>query len=218
MGAAIGLIVEGIPGSGKSTLIRAMRGHKKFLDHSDTSSLIFGEEMTQRTLEMRTQSGQITAADHFHLFDELLTLLEKQQERFAERGWDGNRGTKRIPYLLERFHLTHATYYPYLRNLDFSAVEERLALLNARGCLLTMERDVMKERIIESRPFAPWRTYISRYGKTDEEIVEHYWRQQDQMKEKAAASRLPWLIINTTKESWDEIVPEMLAHWFEERK
>lgn len=218
MGAAIGLLIEGIPGTGKSTLIRAIVRHQQFLDREDTSCLVFGEEMTQRTLEMRTQSGQISPEDHFELLGELLTLLERQQERFAERGWDGIKGKKRIPYLLERFHLTHASYYPYLRDRDFSMVENRLARLDARGCLLTIEREVMQQRIIESRPFSPWRAYISRYGKTDDEIVEHYWREQEEMKQRAAASCLPWIVVDTTAGRWDELVPKLLSHWFDPLK
>lgn len=215
MGAAKGLIVEGIPGTGKSTLIRTIQRQERFLKRDTVTSLIFGEEMTQRTLERRTNAGEATAEDHFQLFDELLSLLERQQERFADRGWRGEKGSRHILYLLERFHLTHATYYPYLRDADFSDTEERLLRLGARGCLLTMERHVMRERIIESRPFPAWRSYISRYGENEDAILEHYWRQQEQMREKAERSPLPWLVLDTTKANWVELAPKLLSHWFD---
>jgi thymidylate kinase len=214
VGAAKGLIVEGIPGTGKSTLIRTIQRQERFLKRDTITCLIFGEEMTQRTLEKRMHKGNLSAEDHFQLFDELLALLERQQERFAGRGWTGEKDSKHIYYLLERFHLTHATYYPYLREADFSAVEERLLRLGARGCLLVMERHVMRERIIESRPFPAWRSYIARYGDNEDAIVEHYWRQQEQMLAKAERSPLPWLVLDTTNANWVELAPRLLSHWF----
>jgi thymidylate kinase len=213
MGAARGLIVEGIPGTGKTTLIREIQRMERFVARQAVSFLLFGEEMTQRTLEWKTLQGTLKPDDHFALFDELLMLLEQQQIRFHERGWKGENASQQFLYLLERFHLTHTTYYPYLEQADFTQVEERLLKVGARGCLLVMEPSVMRQRIIDSRPYPGWRAYIARYGADEKAIIEHYIRQQNAMLERAKQSRLSWLVLDTSQMNWVELAPRILAHW-----
>ncbi len=213
MGASKGIIIEGIPGSGKTSTIRQIQRLPAFLQREATTLLLLGEEITQRTLELRTQEGSLSAEDHQQLLDELITPLEQKQERFLKRGWSGGESRFQFLYLLERFHLTHATYYPYLQDWDYSAIEERLKKLSAKGCLFVMDPAVMRYRIIESRPYPAWRRYLARYGKNDEEIVEHYVRQQEAMLQRAHTSGLDWLILDTTEANWSIVASKVWKHW-----
>lgn len=169
--------------------------------------------MTQRTLERRSQEGNVTVDDHLQLLDEILLPLEQQQRRFADRGWNGTQEQFGFLYLLERFHLTHATNYSYLHDWDFSAIEQRLYALSGKGCLLIMDPEVMKQRIIDSRPFPGWRNYLSRFGETDEQILSHYVHQQEHMRLMVQKSKLEWLIINTSEANWSLVASSVWKHW-----
>lgn len=213
LGAARGLLIEGIPGTGKTCTIRQIQRIPAFSQRASTSLLMIGEEMTQRTLERRSLEGSLSAKDHIELLDEILLPLEQQQKRFAERGWDGSQEQFGFTYLLERFHFTHVTNYGYMRDWDFSTIEERLNDLSGKGCLLVMDPEVMKQRIIDSRPFPAWRKYISRYGESDEKILAHYLEQQERMRELVQKSKLNWLVINTSEANWSVVATSVWKHW-----
>lgn len=213
MGAARGMVIEGIPGSGKTSTIRQLQKLQAFCQREATTFLLFGEEMTQRTLELRMKENRLSVEDHEKLLDELLSPLELQQQRFAERGWRGEQRTFEFLYLFERFHLTHATYYPYLTGWNYQSIEERLVNLSAKGCLLVMDQAVMQERIINSRPFPGWRNYLARYGETDQAIINHYVRQQEALIQEVKQSQLDWLVVDTTEANWSLVAPQVWKHW-----
>ncbi|MGD8190894.1 hypothetical protein ACQCN2_13030 [Brevibacillus ginsengisoli] len=213
MGAARGLIVEGIPGSGKTSTIRQLQKLPEFGQRESTSFLLFGEEITQRTLELRNREGLLSVDDHESLLGELLFPLEQQQKRFAERGWNGEEKDLQFLFLFERFHLTHATYYSDLAGWNYQPIEERLSNLSAKGCLLVMSPEVMQERIIDSRPFTRWRNYIARYGDTNQAIIEHYVRQQEALLREVKRSLLDWLVVDTTQANWSLVASELWKYW-----
>lgn len=188
-----GLIIEGIPGTGKTTLLKKMRQTNMGEKLACSSSFVFSEEITQRVLEKQFNKGATNKSHHLELLEEIILPMENYKTRLLNRGWD----ELHFYYILERFHLTHASYYSYLDWEDLETIDWRLKKLGAKACLLTMKEEVFIERIIDRRGMA-WHIYLSRYGETEKEIVKHYMRQQDQLIYLLSKTNLPTLVIDTT--------------------
>lgn len=200
-----GLIIEGIPGTGKTSLLKKLRQTDIGERLACRSDFVFSEEITQRVLEKKFNEGTINKRHHLELLEDILSPLESYKSKLLNRGW---RETQ-FYYILERFHLTHAIYYPYLVWDDVENIDDRLNDLAAKICLLTMKEDVFIERIVRRRG-TPWRKYISRYGKTEKDIVNHYIRQQKELIYLTSKSKLPTLVIDTTHISSEETYKKVL--------
>lgn len=200
-----GLILEGIPGVGKSTLLEKLK--EDVNQHIKApSSFIFAEEITQRVLEKDFNNGKTDKSHHVELLEDIISPLENYQERLFKRGFDD----LQFFYILERFHLTHASYYSYLSWEDFKDIDKRLENLGAKLCLLRMEPEVFIERIIHRRG-AFWKRYLSRYGKTEREIKNHYIKQQKDIEKLAEKTNLPFLLLDTTQKDWENLYEEIKA-------
>lgn len=209
-----GLVLEGVPGTGKSTIIRAMRELPGFRRRSQLSTLIIAEELTQRVLEPAWNRGDLLPEHHR---DHLMGILEPMVRFDAllrSRGWSGS-PDQHFLFLLERFHLTHVTYYPHLSWDDVQEVDGLLHSLDARLLILTCEAPVLRERIL-GRPSPAWRRYMSRYGETDDEIVEHYLQQQRALMEMSSRSRLSCKVMDVTHRGEREIAGEAWGHLVED--
>lgn len=205
-----GLVIEGIPGTGKSTLIHHLSRHPTILNREFMTFLTYGEEITQRVLERKDNQGQITKQDNLDLLQEIVNPLENYENYYQHR-WSTSAGY-RFAFILERFHLTHATYFEHIEWEDMVEFDRKLARLNTKICLLTLSRAVMKDRIIYRRG-EQWRNYISRFGTTEEEIIDHYWQVQRQKKKLAAKSKLPVLAVDTSQISVEQTAEKVIDFW-----
>jgi len=95
---------------------------------------------------------------------------------------------------------------------DVEEIDRRLAKLNCKLCLLTMDDSILEDRIISGRNSA-WRGYLSRYGKTNEEILEYYAVQQKLLRSLCDKSELDTLIVDTTEASVDDTLDQALNFW-----
>ena len=92
------------------------------------------------------------------------------------------------------------------------SIDARLAQLNGRLCLLTMDESQIEDRIILDRDDG-WREYLTRYGQTNTEIVTHYAERQRLMVNLCQRSRLPTTILNTSNLSEAEALDHVLEFW-----
>lgn len=205
-----GLVIEGIPGTGKSTLIHHLSRHPTISNREFMTFLTYGEEITQRVLEKKHNQGQISKQDNLNLLREIIDPLENYRDYYQQR-WSSSAGYK-FAFILERFHLTHTTYFEHLDWSDVIEFDRKLARLNTKVCLLTLSRSVMKDRIIYRRG-EEWRNYISRFGTTEEEIIDYYWQVQQQKKKLAAKSKLPVFTVNTSQISERKAVEKVINFW-----
>jgi hypothetical protein len=122
-----------------------------------------------------------------------------------------NRTNHRLPFLLERFHFTHVFHYglswEHVRSID-----ERLAKINCKVCVLEVNETDMEQRIILERD-AGWRKYLQRFGYSNIEIVDYYKKQQVLLLGLLQRTKLEWLRINTSETGIDETVSRLIAFW-----
>ena len=203
----------GICGTGKTAVFRALIQSDRFVRKSFLSCIALSEHQTQRVLERKEREHGLVAADNISLLEQQVTYLESLGDRLNQMQWcHENRSNMRIPYILERFHFTHVYHYKHMRWEDVADIDSRLANLNCKLCLLTMDTSVLKHRIITSRD-AGWREYLKRYGDSDEEIVGHYVMQQKTLHRLCKQSKLETLIVDTTDSDIEKVVEQVLDFW-----
>jgi thymidylate kinase len=208
-----GLILEGICGTGKTTLLRALVQSARFTRKTFLSSIVLSEHQTQRVLERKEREQGLAVADNLTLLDQHVSCLESMHERLDQMPWRANNRTNmRVVFLLERFHLTHVYHYSYMSWDDVKGIDARLAKLNCKLCLLTMDNSIFKKRIIDSRDSA-WREYLGRHGDSDDEILDHYRKQQEYLRRLCQKTALNVSVCDTTNMSVDETVGQVLDFW-----
>ncbi len=210
-GGCSGIIVEGVPGSGKSTLIQQLRFERGFVDREQTSTFIYGEEITQRVLEPAYNQGKLNAHDHIRHLRSLLEPLQRYYAILDARGW-GTSSKHQYVYLFERFHLTHVVYYSYVKWADVQSIDNKLSRLSAKILILTATPQVLRERIFEERN-SRWLSYIKRYGSNREEILAHYRRRQSQFLSVAEKTSLPVKIVDTSETEPSDLAQLTTDYW-----
>ncbi len=166
-----GLILDGICRTGKTTIFRSLLQAAPFVKRSFLSSLVLSEHQTQRVLERKEREEGLKQSDNVALLDQHVTYLECMRDRLGQMQWcENNRTNMRIPYVFERFHFTHVYHYTHMSWPDVQEIDTRLAGLNCKLCLFSMDDSMLKRRIFTNRS-PGWREYLARYGETDDEIV-----------------------------------------------
>jgi thymidylate kinase len=208
-----GLILEGICGTGKTTIFHSLLQSERFVHKSFLSSIVLSEHQTQRVLEQKEREEGLLLSDNVSLLNEHVTYLESLNNRLDQMSWcQNNRTNMRLPYVFERFHFTHVYHYDHVCWEDVQEIDSRLANLNCKLCLFTMDDSFLKHRIIESRD-SDWRDYLKRYGETDEEILEYYAVQQEMLSGLCEKSKLDTLIVDTTDTSVQDTLDQVFDFW-----
>ncbi len=207
-----GLILEGICCTGKTTLVRALTRSAPFVQKTYPSSIVISEHHTQRVLERKESSEGLTPEDHLELLEFYVQFFEKVHERSSQMDWSArNRTNHRLPFLLERFHFTHVFHYG-LAWEHVTSIDERLARINCKLCVLEINETDLEQRIILERD-EDWQRYIHQFGHSNIEIVDYYKRQQDLLLGLLQRTKLEWLRVNTSEIRIEEIVSQVLTFW-----
>ncbi len=208
-----GLILEGVCGTGKTSILRAILHSKAYIQKPYLTSLVLSEHQTQRVLESIDRLGTLTLRDNLALLEQHVGYLEALKKWLDAMEWcDPDIVAMRIPYLMERFHFTHVVDYDHVHWEDVTALDQRLAKCNCKLCLFTIDEATIEKRVIQDRD-PGWMSYIRQFGATNSEIVRHYSEQQEKMLHLCQLSALDSRIIDTSHRSLEDTLSEVLDYW-----
>ena len=208
-----GLLIEGISGTGKTALLESLVRSKRFVEKSYLSSIVLSEHQTQRVLEKKSREEGLDVSDNLRLLDNHTSYLENVNRPLEEMDWcRNNQINMRIPYILERFHLTHVYQYEHMNWHDVSAIDSHLKKLNCKLCLLITGPEELGKRLFTGRD-AQWMNYIQRFGRTNNEILEHFIQQQENLIGLSEVSNLETIIIDTGVTDFKATLKETLDFW-----
>ena len=214
----VGLVLEGISGSGKSTVLGGLLRSESYLQRGYLSSIVLSEHHTQRVLEPKQKAEGLSAADNVALLRQNVDMIHALDLRLRGTDW-GERGrlNHRLSYLMERFHLTHVCHYEHVGWKHVRAIDDALAGLGCKLCLLRVDEAMIEERVVNLRRNKEWEAYLSSVGSHSRGIVDHYVAQQERFLALREASSMPSVVVDTSGRGVNEVVAEVSAFWLSER-
>ncbi len=209
-----GIILDGIAGTGKSTTLYKLLESEFWAKKPFISSHVLSEHHTLRVLENKFLDKTLRKEDSIELLDSHVRYLEQLKLRLNNTDWlERDRTAQKLPFILERFHLTHAYHYDHVEWGDVEGIDNRLVGLNAKLLLFTIDPDDIQERIIEDYKKSGWQDYLKTLGSNDEEIKQHFIRKQGQIIELSKKTKLPVKIIESSRMSPTEVLNEVTNFW-----
>jgi hypothetical protein len=181
-----GIILEGIPGSGKSRLLDAVSA--QWRPQELGGMWLATERLTERPLEPLSLVSPETACAHVNSHLRVLETMQKWETQSPGGG--------RLPacFVLERFHLSIACHVPGIPSGAVKRWETRLAKLGAVLVLLTVSpRHILRQCIQDTirRRNSLWGHYLKTLAPTEPLLVRHFSREQARFREMGRTSRLP---------------------------
>lgn len=186
------LLVEGIPGVGKSTLIDALiRHHVNSAAVRQTRTLVhLCQAHTLGPLASAEDAGTLTANDNLNHLEHILSTIEWLHRSVQDQQ------RQSCFVLVDTLHLTHCLR-PGVMTWDAAAAfDHRLARLGCRLIVLQASPEVVWERSIKAR--TTWsflRGYMSKFGRTDEELHKYFMYEQEQFAQMFEKSAMPKLLM-----------------------
>jgi len=164
------LLVEGVPGIGKSTLIDALI--RRHLDSSDPrrvrSFLHLSQTHTYGPLAPAEDRGSLTVEANLQLLDRIAQTL----------GWlhaDLRHSDKPCFVLIDSLHLTHCLRPGVLAWEDAAPIDRRLAEIGCKLLLLSGTEETIRARTIHTRADSQFLTqYATKFGQTLDMIHAHF--------------------------------------------
>lgn len=177
------LLLEGIVGAGKSTVLEALRAK---LAGRRGALWVLPEHFTERVLEPLATAAPAAALAH-------LSAVVTAIEQFAG-WWRAAPAGAEAWVVLERFHLSVAVDVAGVRWADCRRLEDRLrAVGEVRLAWFVVRPSRLLEQTVRDpvgrRPVA-WRRYLATLGADDDARVAHFRRRQLAFARHFRASRL----------------------------
>lgn len=157
-----GVIIEGLSTTGKSSVFSALKRLHSQTNHRENTIIAISEHYSQVLHSYQGVLRSMAKDEHIQLLDRHVDYLEQQSNWMDSLGH--TKPSTGVFYLLERFHVNHRA--AFANSAEFERLEKRLSRLNAHCVLLTLSRDAVKSRFIESR------------GELRETIVNSHFRDQ----------------------------------------
>lgn len=176
MGEFHAMLVEGVPGIGKSTLIDALI--RRHVDSSDPrrirSFLHLSQTHTYGPLAPAEDRDSLSVDANLNLLDRIARSLEWLHA-------DLRHSDKPCFVLIDSLHLTHCLRPGVLAWEDAVPIDRRLAEIGCKLLLLTGTPETIRSRTIQARADSQFLTqYAKKFGQTMEMIHAHFVGEQTQ--------------------------------------
>jgi hypothetical protein len=198
----IGILIEGVTGSGKTQTLQALMHHKE-ISALLGSGRVFTEEETFGEVMSEIQEPGISSEHYLRRLTHILGLVEAQVKSTPDR----------VGFVLERFHLSYYVLLPEW-NL-YAGFDARLFRLNFLTVLLSIPEQDIASRCIERKDRAgtSWtEDMIGHFGSREgalDAVIQSVRKRRDA----ARMSGLPLIEIETGSGSWSEYANKIVDAW-----
>lgn len=187
------LLVEGIPGLGKSTLIDALvRRHVNSAGARQLRTVVhLCQAHTIGPLAAAEVAGTLTRDDNFSHLEHVVSFVEWLYGSVRDH-------TRASCFMLiDTLHLTHCLRPGVLAWQDVADFDRRLAATGCRLLVMQAAAEVVWERSIRARADWPFLTeYAVRFGRTHEELQEYWLGEQRQFVQMCGQSSMQKLLMS----------------------
>ena len=187
------LLVEGIPGLGKSTLIDALvRRHVNSAGARQLRTVVhLCQAHTIGPLAAAEVAGTLTRDDNFSHLEHVVSFVEWLYDSVR----DHTRASCFV--LIDTLHLTHCLRPGVLAWRDVADFDRRLAATGCRLLVMQAAAEVVWERSIRARADWPFLTeYAVKFGRTHEELQEYWLSEQRQFVQMCGQSAMQKLLMS----------------------
>ena len=208
MGTLHALLVEGVPGIGKSTLIDALiRRHVSSSDARRIRSFFhLAQTHTYGPLAPAEDAGILTADANLQLLDRIAGMLEWLHH-------DLRHSDKPCFVLIDSLHLTHCLRPGVVTWSDVAPIDRRLAEVGCKLVLLTGGEETIRARTIQGRADSQFLTeYARKFGRTHDELHAHFVGEQEEFVRMFAQSKLRKRVFENDG-GLDTIVADVFGFW-----
>lgn len=199
------LIVEGIPGVGKSTLIHELMRRHISESKKVRTFLHLTQAHTYGPLAAAEDNHTLTAAENLTHLTNLVSMLKWYSNVLAR---------EKVPKfygLIDTLHVTHCFRPGVLSWGDVSSVDSELADINCKLIYLKASEDTIWERSIMQREDTQFiRGYARKFGADLAQIYSYFLREQALMEKLVCGSKMKKLILSN-----DGTVGEILGQAYE---
>jgi len=174
MGEFHALLVEGVPGIGKSTLIDGLI--RRHVDSSDArrirSFLHLAQSHTYGPLAPAEDRGTLMPSENARLLDRLVGILEVMHD-------DLRHCDKPCFVVIDTLHLTHCLRPGVIAWQDAAPFDLRLERIGCRLLLLVGNEETLRARTVDARRGSQFLDeYALKFGQTPEAIHRHFVGEQ----------------------------------------
>jgi hypothetical protein len=202
------LLVEGVPGIGKSTLIdELIRRHVSSCEPRRIRSFLhLAQTHTYGPLAPAEDAGTLNADANLRLLDRIVGMLEWLHN-------DLRHGDKPCFVLIDSLHLTHCLRPGVVTWSDVAPIDRRLAMVGCKLVLLTGSEGTIPARTIQARANSQFLTeYALKFGRTHDELHAHFVGEQAEFVRMFGQSRLPKRMFENDG-GLDTIVADAFEFW-----
>jgi hypothetical protein len=207
------LLVEGTSGAGKSTLIdELIRRHVNSAPQRKIRTLVhLAQSHTYGPLAAPEDDGKLTVEDNVRHLEHIVGMLEWLHASVQEhnRPW--------CFAVMDTLHLTHCVRPGVVKWKDVAAFDQRLAALGCKLLFVQAAPAALWEWGIEPRKKEQFiLEYARKFGRTHEEIHQHFVREQQILARLSSQSVMPRLVL-TNEGSPQHVADEAYKFWTEEQ-
>jgi len=195
-----GVVLEGLSHAGKTSVLKALKQAQAKREGSERSVLVLGEHYSQQLQSIKGELTSLSCDEHAELLSDRLDCIEKLNDWAIHLG-EGNRRSRGLFFVLERFHLNHRSVYS--NSAHIGEIEERLSSLGCFCCLLTVSPQSIRERIQYRE------NSVIEKGNIDR-VCDDWINDQEQFIALKRNSIVPTTLIDTSERNWDAYASDIM--------